>query len=81
MQYISSIGRMAFEEGMKLGILKSARENAITALELRFGAVPDAIADSIDAIAEVPVLHALLRQAIATASLEAFQQFLNTVAN
>ena len=85
MQYVSSIERMAIEEGTKqgiqLGILQNARESVITVLESRFGPLPDSIAEGINSIEDVSSLHALLRRAIATVSLEAFQQALDKVAD
>ncbi len=61
--------------------LRSGRESALTALEVRFGEVPGAIADTINSIDDVAFLKQLLRQAIVIPSLEEFEQLLTSEQN
>lgn len=81
MRYVTSIERLAIEEGIQQGIILNARENVIANLETRFGVVPSSIVDVINRIDDPSVLKTLLRRAIAIGSVEEFQQVLNEIAS
>jgi hypothetical protein len=66
---------------MRRGIQQDARESAIAVLEVRFGEVPEAIADTINSIDDVAFLKQLHRQAIVIGSLEEFEQLLSEEQN
>jgi hypothetical protein len=75
MRYVTSIERMAIQEGM----LQQGREDVIEILQIRFGEVPSSIVEVINGIDDSSVLKTLFRRAIAIASVEEFQQFLEQV--
>ncbi|MBD2212041.1 transposase [Nostoc linckia FACHB-104] len=75
MRYVTSIERLAKEEG----IIETARESVIEVLETRFGEVPNAIVEAINAIEEPSVLKTLLKRAIAIPSTAEFQQLLDNL--
>lgn len=79
MRYVTSIERLAKEEGIEEGILQNARENVIEVLETRFGEVPSAIVEAINGIEEPSVLKTLLKRAIAIPSTAEFQQLLDNL--
>ncbi|MDJ0799994.1 MAG: transposase [Calothrix sp. MO_167.B12] len=72
MRYVTSIERLAKQEGK----IQTARESVIEVLEVRFGEVPNTMIDKINGINDVSILKALLRDAIAIPSLDAFSQLL-----
>jgi len=76
-QYVTSIERLARQEGIEQGVLQKAQESAIETLEVRFGAVPTSIVEAIDTIEAEDKLRSLFRQAIVIDSLEEFQILLN----
>ncbi|MEH1894302.1 MAG: transposase [Nostoc sp.] len=73
MRYVTSIERLAKEEG----IVENARESIITVLETRFGEVPSSIVEVINRIEEPSVLKMLHKSAIAIPSTAEFQQLLD----
>ncbi|WP_258169698.1 hypothetical protein [Nostoc sp. 'Peltigera membranacea cyanobiont' N6] len=75
MRYVTSIERLAKEEG----IVETARESIITVLETRFGEVPSSIVEVINGIEEPSVLKMLLKNAIAIPSTAEFQQILDNL--
>ncbi|MBD2164283.1 transposase [Calothrix membranacea FACHB-236] len=75
MRYVTSIERLAKEEG----IIETARESVIEVLETRFGEVPNAIVEAINAIEEPSVLKTLHKRAIAIPSTTEFQQLLDNL--
>ncbi|MBD2356913.1 transposase [Tolypothrix sp. FACHB-123] len=75
MRYVTSIERLAKEEG----IVENARESVIEVLETRFGEVPTAIVEAINAIEEPSVLKTLHKRAIAIPSTAEFQQLLDNL--
>lgn len=79
MRYVTSIEQLAREEGIKQGILRKGREDVIEILEMRFGAVPTSLVESVRGINEQSLLKTLFRRAIAIGSLEEFEQFLEQV--
>lgn len=79
MRYVTSIERLAIEEGIEQGILRNAREDAIEVLATRFGEVPNSYVEAINAIDDPAVLKTLLKRAIAIDSIAQFQQVLDEV--
>jgi len=75
MRYVTSIERLAIQEGM----VQNAKENVIEILEIRFSEVPTEIVESINGIDDASVLKTLHRGAITIASIPEFQQILNEV--
>ena len=79
MRYVTSIERLAKEEGIEQGVLQNAKENTLEVLEIRFSEVPREIVEVINGIEDESVLKTLFRRAIAISSLAEFQQLLNEV--
>ncbi len=75
MRYVTSIERLAKEEG----ILENAPESVIEVLATRFGEVPSGIIDAINGIDELSMLKNLLRRAISVGSVVKFQQVLQEI--
>ncbi|GAB1539957.1 hypothetical protein NUACC21_26260 [Scytonema sp. NUACC21] len=73
MRYVTSIERLAQEEGM----LKKAREFVIKTLQTRFGVAPEPIVEVINRLEDLSVLDTLFTRAITISSLEEFQQVLD----
>ena len=90
MRYVTSIERLALqegleqgreegleaglEEGLERGKLRSAREFVIEALTLRFQTIPQELIDDINALKELQQLRKLLRLAIMVGSIEEFER-------
>ena len=88
MPYVDSIERMGIEKGRKKGLregrqegrqegrkegrLAAARESVLEALAVRFGVVPDVVAEAVGKIDDPSALKRLLQAAIRAESLEAF---------
>ncbi|HZF41763.1 MAG TPA: hypothetical protein VE715_23300 [Blastocatellia bacterium] len=66
--YISSWERMAIQETL--------RANIIEILEIRFGSLPQGIAETLDGITDAEMLKELLREAVKCESLGAFAEHL-----
>lgn len=79
MRYVTSIERLAKEEGIEQGIIQKGREDVIEILEIRFSAVPTEIVEIINGIEDESVLKTLHRRAIAISLIAEFQQLLNEV--
>ncbi|MCP4401723.1 MAG: Rpn family recombination-promoting nuclease/putative transposase [bacterium] len=62
------------EEGIEIGILKNAKEDVLETLEIRFSAVPQALARTVEQVQDMPILKILFRKAIQAESLEAFER-------
>ncbi|NET56945.1 MAG: hypothetical protein F6K47_12505 [Symploca sp. SIO2E6] len=75
MPYVTIIERWARQEG----ILQKSREAIMEVLEVRFGSVPEELAESLNQIQEDSVLTSLHRQAITVDSLETFQGLVNRI--
>jgi hypothetical protein len=75
MRYVTSIERLAKEEG----IVQNGRENVIEVLETRFGEVPNSIVEAINSINDPSLLKTLLKSAIAISSTTDFQQVLDNL--
>jgi len=65
------------QRAMERDIQQEARMSVITALEVHFGSVPEAIQDAINQIKSQRRLHNLLRRALTVSTLEEFQHELN----
>ena len=80
MPYVTSIERLAKEEGrvegVQLGALQDAREMVQEALDARFKSVPEDISLALRAIESRDTLKSLLRQAITCRSIAAFRKAL-----
>jgi len=76
MPYVTSVERLAAEEGMQKGIekgqLEARRESIVETLEMRFGAVPTAVKERVDAQTDLALLKQWHRLAISCAALEGF---------
>ena len=83
MPYVTSIERLAREEGLSQGvsqgIVQQRQEDVVEVLAVRFTEVPDALRDEIAAIEDLEQLKQLHRQAITISSLEAFQDLLESL--
>ncbi len=77
MRYVTSIERLAKEEGIEEGMLQKAREGVIKILQTRFGVAPEAVVEVINGIEEQSLLETLFTNAITIGSIEEFQQILN----
>lgn len=65
-----------WQEGRQEGLVQAAREDVLAVLEVRFGAVPEAVQAAVERIADVQRLKQLLRQAILVPSVEDFVRWL-----
>ncbi|BCL37863.1 transposase [Nostoc sp. MS1] len=75
MRYVTSIERLAKEEGKEEGI----RESVLDVLDTRFGEVPTSIVEAINRIDQPSLLKTLLKRAIAIPSTTEFQQLLDNL--
>ena len=88
MPYITSVERLAREEGLaegleqglEQGILQTARRNTIYILENRFTEVPQELADRINQIADNELLEILFKRVLEIASLEEFGEVIDELA-
>ncbi len=69
-------GQDIFEEGIQVGVIETARNNIIEALEERFQIVPADIIDKVNAIARREILKGLHRQAIRCSDMTGFNEVL-----
>lgn len=76
MPLLSRIELEAKQEGLQQGILQTVREAVLEVLETRFEGVPLEVMEAVNQIEDTPLLKQLLKQAIAIASIEEFQQIL-----
>ena len=70
MQYVTSIERLAREEGL----IEKGREDVIDVLQIRFGELPNELVDKVNQIEDVTQLKMLLNRAVTANSLSEFQQ-------
>ncbi|NEP50586.1 MAG: hypothetical protein F6K65_17980 [Moorea sp. SIO3C2] len=77
MPYVTSIERLARQEGIEEGILQTSRETLLEVLQVRFEDVPRELVEKINQIESVSVLKTLHRQGITIASVEEFQGWLD----
>jgi hypothetical protein len=76
MPHITLFEELALKEGLEKGIVQNAREAILDVLDTRFGQVPDAVREQVNAIGSGRNLKDLHRRAILTPSLEEFQSAL-----
>jgi len=69
------------QQGIELGRQEGLRENVLTVLEVRFGAMPLLIRETVERIDDLVKLKRLHLQAVLAASLEEFAQVLATEGN
>jgi len=82
MQYVTSIERLAKQEGKIEGKIETARQYLLEVLAVRFGIVPDATVEMIDQLEDAALVETLFKKTIAIGSTAAFQQLLDeTVAS
>lgn len=74
MQYVTSMERLASEEGKQEGLQEGVRESILDALTVRFGEVSDEIVTQLDQVENIGMLRSILRQAMTVDSLDAFVQ-------
>jgi flagellar biosynthesis/type III secretory pathway protein FliH len=86
MRYVTSIERIALQEGIEQGIeqgveqgieqgsLKTAREAVLEILNLRFQPVPEDVIAAISNMTDLTHLKLLLRQAAIAGTLEEFER-------
>ncbi len=83
MRYVTSVERLALQEGIEQGIeqgiLQNARDNVLEVLRLRFQDVAPSLLHLIGELRDPILLKALLRQAIMASSLVEFQTMLTTL--
>ena len=81
MRYVTSIERIAkqegIEEGKQRGKVEIARESVVEVLAVRFGEIPSNVLENINRINDISVLKSLLRDATAISSMEAFVELVN----
>jgi hypothetical protein len=79
MRYVTSIERLAKQEGREEGRVETARESIIEVLEVRFREIPNTIVAKINGINDISMLRTVLRQAIAIPSLDAFSELVDEI--
>ena len=87
MPYVTSVERLSMQQGLEQGLqqgleqgqLLEARAMVLEAVATHFETIPDDIATAVHRVESRATLHALLRQAIACPTLEAFRTALGTV--
>ncbi|GFE71940.1 transposase [Chroococcus sp. FPU101] len=77
MPYVTSVERLARQEGLDEGILQKGREDVIDVLTIRFSDVPPSLVEAINQIEDPSVLKTLHRQAVTIGSLVEFQNNLS----
>ncbi len=77
MRYVTSIERLAKEEG----VIQTHRENVIENLATRFEEVPTQVVEAVNKIDDVAVLKDLLRRAILVNSMAEFEDELTEVSD
>ncbi len=60
------------QEGRQEGLVQNAREAILDVLDTRFGEVPDAVRERVNALCSEPTLKDLLRRAARASSLDEF---------
>lgn len=76
MPYVTSIERLARQEGLSEGVLQQRREDVIEVLSVRFSALPPELVEFINQIEDLEWLKTLHRLAITIGSLAEFQTVL-----
>jgi flagellar biosynthesis/type III secretory pathway protein FliH len=80
MEFITSFERRGIEqgreEGREEGMRRSTCEAVLEILTVRFGGIPDEVAQALDRIEDPSLLKGLLRTALTSPSLDAFRHAL-----
>jgi len=80
MPYVTSVERIGIEKGLQQGLqqgsLQGTQEMVLEAVTVRFGVVPEEVAQAVNAIETRETLRSLLRQAMTSPNLEAFREAL-----
>jgi hypothetical protein len=83
MSYVTSVERLARQEGLSQGIsegiIQKGREVILDVLEVRFQEVPTEVIQKINEIEDPALLKTLHRQAIALGSVEQFLGYLQEI--
>ena len=79
MPYVTSVERLARQEGLSQGIIQNGREVILDVLEVRFQEVPTEVIQKINEIEDPALLKTLHRQAIALGSVEQFVGYLQEI--
>lgn len=77
MPYVTSIERLARQEGLSEGILQKGREDIVDVLTVRFEDVPPSLVEAINRLEDPARLKTLHRQAITIGSIAEFQGLLD----
>lgn len=78
-RYVTSLERLAKEEGVKLGSIETCQDVLIDLLAERFEELPKTMIDAINKINDVPVLKTLIRRVNTIPTLADFQQLLDDI--
>ena len=70
MPYVTSVERLARQEGIQKGILQGAVDLLRQSLEVRFGEVPASLLEKIQQCQDVDVLRAIHKQVLTVGSLD-----------
>ncbi|MCP4351201.1 MAG: hypothetical protein GY795_37530 [Desulfobacterales bacterium] len=78
MPYVTSIERLAKEEGLEEGIILNTKEMVLEVLKTRFENIPEDIALSVNSIETGEALKALISQAVVCEDIAEFRKTLRT---
>jgi len=78
MRYVTSIERLAKQEGREEGREEGMREMLLEALQARFGIVSAEISSRLNQIQDIETLRMLQREAVLAESLDAFMEVVET---
>ena len=70
MPYVTSVERLARQEGIEQGVLQCSRDLLLQTIQIRFGQIPDPLRASINACTSTEQLSAFHRQALLANSLD-----------
>ncbi len=74
MKYVTSIERLGRQEGLKDGMLSTAREMVLEAIDARFQVIPEDLAAKVKKIDGRKTLKSLHREAITCQSIDALRE-------
>ena len=70
MPYVTSVERLARQEGLELGVLQCSRNLLFQTIQIRFGQIPDPLRASINACTSTAQLSDFHRRALLANSLD-----------
>jgi hypothetical protein len=70
---LQSIAYRVSPKGEKIGIMSRSREAVLEILEMRFGRIPSSLPAAVNGLEDLATLEDLLKKAVTTDSLEAFE--------